>query len=175
MCLSALLIFIYSLKIAEWVPSGRLGGPPHPRRRAQGWTPRFPPLWIPFPLFLSLAKTGERRPLRKKGTAEDFYFRIFLNLFAVSDALLLHIPATLRRRNTTVSRNSFARYCGQFLRVIFDGRLYRRVRRLGAPYQTVCTCLTVGAVNDRPQNAKSLRNSYLLTPNSYLAEALHSD
>ena len=43
-CLSALLIFIYSLKISEWVQSGRLGGPPHLRRRAQGWTPRFPPL-----------------------------------------------------------------------------------------------------------------------------------
>ena len=35
--------FIYSLKISEWVQSGRLEGPPHPRR-AQEWTPRFPPL-----------------------------------------------------------------------------------------------------------------------------------
>ena len=34
---------IYSLKISEWVQSGRLGGLPHLRRRAQGWTPRFPP------------------------------------------------------------------------------------------------------------------------------------
>ena len=71
-CLSALLIFIYLLKISEWVQSGRLGGPPHLRRRAQGWTPRFPPLWIPFPLFLSLAQTRDRRPLRKRGTTEDF-------------------------------------------------------------------------------------------------------
>ena len=39
MCLSALLIFIYSLKISEWVQSGRLGGPPHLRRRAQGEFP----------------------------------------------------------------------------------------------------------------------------------------
>ncbi len=37
-CLSALLIFIYLLKISEWVQSGRLGGPPHLWRRAQGWT-----------------------------------------------------------------------------------------------------------------------------------------
>ena len=46
---------------------------------------------------------------------------------------------------------------------------------LGAPYQTVCTCLTVGAVIGRPRSAESLRNSYLLTPTSCLAEALHSD
>ena len=39
MCLSALLIFIYSLKISEWVQSGRLGGPPPLRRRAQGELP----------------------------------------------------------------------------------------------------------------------------------------
>ena len=32
-------------------------------------------LGLQFPLFLSLAKIGERRPLRKKGTAEDFYYR----------------------------------------------------------------------------------------------------
>lgn len=47
-CLSALLIFIYSLKISEWVQSGRLGGSAAPAAGgAQGWTPRFPPLENP--------------------------------------------------------------------------------------------------------------------------------
>ena len=51
----------------------------------------FYPLNSRFPLFLSLAHTRDRRPLRNRGTAEDFYYRVFLNLFAVSDTLLLHI------------------------------------------------------------------------------------
>ena len=32
-------------------------------------------LGLQFPLFLNSAKIGERRPLRKWGTAEDFFFR----------------------------------------------------------------------------------------------------
>ena len=32
-------------------------------------------LGLQFPLFLSLAKIGERRPLRNRGTAEDFFYR----------------------------------------------------------------------------------------------------
>ena len=35
----------------------------------------FYPLNSRFPLFLSLAKIGERRPLRNRGTAEDFFYR----------------------------------------------------------------------------------------------------
>ena len=54
----------------------------------------------PVSFISCLAQIRERRPLRNRGTAEDFYFRIFLNLFAVSDSLLLHIPAALRRRST---------------------------------------------------------------------------
>ena len=34
----------------------------------------FYPLNSRFPLFLSLAKIGERRPLRNRGTAEDFFY-----------------------------------------------------------------------------------------------------
>ena len=41
-----------------------------------------------------------------KSTAEDFFFRVFLNRFAVSDNVLLHIRLNLRRRNMTVLRNS---------------------------------------------------------------------
>ena len=75
----------------------------------------------------------------------------------------------------TVPRNSFTRYYRQFLRISFINQLYRRVRR---PRRTAChpsaPCIPVGAVIDRPHNAKSLPNSYLLTPTSYLAYALHS-
>ena len=35
----------------------------------------FYPLNSRFPLFLNLAQTRDRRPLRKWGTAEDFFFR----------------------------------------------------------------------------------------------------
>ena len=49
----------------------------------------------------------------KRGTAEDFFFRIFRNRFAVSDNILLHRPATLRRRDMTVSRDLFTCCYGQ--------------------------------------------------------------
>ena len=42
----------------------------------------------------------------KLGTAEDFFFRVFRNLFAVSDTVLLHIWATLR----WVRHNSAAQF-----------------------------------------------------------------
>ena len=86
----------------------------------------------------------------------------FLYLCAVPDTLLLHIPATLLRRNITVLRNSFARCYGRHLRIVSDVRLYRRVRRLGAPYQTTCTRVTVGAVIGRPRNRKSSRQFSIL-------------
>ena len=53
----------------------------------------------------------------KLGTAEDFFFRIFLNLFAGSDSILLHRPESLRRRDITVSRNSLARCTARHLRI----------------------------------------------------------
>ena len=34
------------------------------------------------------SETGDR--FEKRGTAEDFFYRIFLNIFAVSDSVLLH-------------------------------------------------------------------------------------
>ena len=69
----------------------------------------------PFPLD-SLAKIGERRPLRNRGTAEDFFYCVFLNLFAASDTVLLHMRLNFRRRGMTVPRNSLARCDRQGLR-----------------------------------------------------------
>ena len=63
-------------------------------------------LGLQFPLFLSLTHTGERRPLRKGvrqrifSSAGAHIVRPFPCLYAVSDTLLLHISATLRKRNT---------------------------------------------------------------------------
>ena len=89
----------------------------------------FYPLNSRFPLFLSLAQTGDRRPLRNLDTTEDFFFRMFLNIFAVSDTVLLHIWFTLRRRNITVLRNSFTRCYVQHLRI----PLYQQTLPQGAP------------------------------------------
>ena len=103
---------------------------PHPRRRGKRVdTYGFYPLNSRFPLFRSLAQTGDRRPLRNWNTAEDFFFRMFLNIFAVSDTVLLHIWFTLRRRNITVLRNSFTRCYGQHLRI----PLYQQTLPQGAP------------------------------------------
>ena len=72
-------------------------------------------LGLQFPLFVCLAKIGERRPLRNRGTAEDFFSTadelpsesvLLSNLFAGSDSVLLHRPEGLRRRNIPVLRNS---------------------------------------------------------------------
>ena len=49
---------------------------PHPRRRGKRVdTYGFYPLNSRFPLFPSLAQTRDRRPLRNRGTAEDFFYR----------------------------------------------------------------------------------------------------
>ena len=138
-------------------------------------------LGLHLPLLDSLAQTRDRRPLRKGerqrifSSVEAHSVRPCLNLSAVSDNLLLHISAALRRRDIPVSRNSFARYYGRHLRALSDDKCYTvGCDDLGAPYQTICTHLIVGAAIGRPHNAKSLPNSYLLTPTSYLAYALHS-
>ena len=54
-------------------------------------------LGLQFPLFVCLAKIGERRPLRNLGAAEELFYRGFRNLFAVSDTILLHIRLNIRR------------------------------------------------------------------------------
>ena len=66
----------------------------------------------------------------KRGTAEDFFFRVFRNLFAGSDTVLLHRRFTLRKRDISVSRNSLTCYTGRHLRIrrlilfIFAGAVY---------------------------------------------------
>ena len=85
----------------------------------------------------------------KRGTAEDFFFRIFLNLFAVSDTLLLHRLLNFRRRNMTVLRNSLTRYTARHLRI---KRLVQFIL-VGAVYNlrlTNCATLLCRACLDFP-------------------------
>ena len=49
-----------------------------------------------------------------------------LDLFAVSDSVLLRIRFHLRRRDITVSRNFWARYTGRHLRICLVGTIYLR-------------------------------------------------
>ena len=84
-----------------------------------------------LPLFDSPTKIGERRPLRNRGTAEDFFFRVFRNLFAVPDTVLLHMWFHLRKRGMIVPRNSLTRYTAR----------HPRIRRLVQFYLRRC-CLS---------------------------------
>ena len=54
---------------------------------------RFPFLFelLPFPCFLIWRRFPICDRFEIRGTAEDFFFRVFRNLFAVSDTVLLHI------------------------------------------------------------------------------------
>ena len=142
----------------------------YPAGAQEGRHLRFPPSCeSPLSLWDSLAENRRAAIRFEKGERQRIFSSVgehsvlpFLYLCAVPDTLLLHIPATLRRRNITVLRNSFARCYGRHLRIVSDVRLYRRVRRLGAPYQTTCTRVTVGAVIGRPRNRKSSRQFSIL-------------
>ena len=59
---------------------------------------RFPFLFglLPFPCFLIWRRLPTCDRCETGGTTEDFFFRVFRNLFAVSDTVLLYIWATLR-------------------------------------------------------------------------------
>ena len=155
------------------MPSGRRGGSPHPRRRGKRVdTYGFYPLNSRFPLFVGLAKVGERRPLRKGERQSGYRCVCFATYSQFSENVLLHMRLTLRRRDITVSRNLFARCYGQFLRVTLINGLYRRVRR---PRRTACNpsapCITVGAANGRPHRILSSRNFPFSIFNSQFAES----
>ena len=74
-----------------------------PRRGKRVDTYGFYPLNSRFPLFLSLAQTRDRRPLRSGGrqrifsTVGEHSVLPCRNLYAVSDTVLLHRRFTLRR------------------------------------------------------------------------------
>ena len=88
----------FPLNLSEGFAAAAAGTSRHPPRGQKGRTTcGFP---SSLNSYLSLASQSGADCLHvtapKRSTAEDFFFRIFLHLFAVSDNVLLHIWATLR-------------------------------------------------------------------------------
>ena len=72
---------------------------------------------LPFPCLLARRRFPICDRCEIRGTAEDFFFRVFRNLFAGSDAILLHRRLSFRRRNIPVLRNSLTRCNARHLRM----------------------------------------------------------
>ena len=92
---------------------------PYPRRGAKRKDNlRFSFLFelLPFPCFLIRRRLPICDRFENRGTAEDFFYRVFRNLFAGADTALLHMWVSLRRRGMTVPHDSLARYYRQGLR-----------------------------------------------------------
>ena len=96
----------FSLNLSGELRSAERGDSPRPAAGQEGRHQGFYPLNSHFLLGESGADC-RHVTAAKRGTAEDFFFRVFLNLFAVSDTLLLHRSATSSRRGITVPRNIF--------------------------------------------------------------------
>ena len=58
---------------------------------------------LPFPCFLIRRRFPICDRFENRGTAEEFFYRVFLNPFAGSDTLLLHISEGLRRARHKVN------------------------------------------------------------------------
>ena len=78
-------------------------------------------LGLQFPLFLSLAKIGERRPLRKCGTAVGLLLRLFREIFAVHRQR----AATHNGKSKQARHNSVAQLVGRWLRMAPAGYNYQ--------------------------------------------------
>ena len=71
--LSGIELFTNRFRMSAVRTAGRFAAPAAWGKRVD--TCGFYPLNSRFPLFLNLAQTRDRRPLRKWGTTEDFFFR----------------------------------------------------------------------------------------------------
>ena len=94
------------LNLSGELRSAERGDSPPPRRGKRVDT-KVSTLLTPTSFYFLVwrrSETGDR--FENRGTAEDFFFRVFLDLFAVSDTLLLHLRFHLCRRNIPVLRNS---------------------------------------------------------------------
>ena len=82
--------------IEELPPAGG-GSSPYPRRRGKRVdTYCFYTLDSRFPLFLNLAQTRDRRPLRKEERQSGYCCVSFVKYSQFTDSLLLHMRVTLR-------------------------------------------------------------------------------
>ena len=75
-------------------------------------------LGLQFPLFHSLAKIRERRPLRKGERQSGYRYVCFVKYSQFTDSVLLHRTESLSRRDITVSRNSLVGDYRQHLRIM---------------------------------------------------------
>ena len=95
-----------------------------------------PVSFIPNLVKIREAATAPKRERQRIFFRMDARCAPCIHIFAGSDTVLLHRPAALRRRSIIVPRNPLAGYNARHLRVTLINRLYRRVRRLGAPSLT---------------------------------------
>ena len=92
-------------------PSTDGGNVPRPAAGQEGRHQGFYPLNSHFLLFVSLAQIRDRRPLRKRGTAEDFYYRrgaqcapISLPLRSAGFRTATHIGSSTQARHIRVAQ-----------------------------------------------------------------------
>ena len=105
----------FSLNLSGELRSAERGDSPRPAAGQEGRHQGFYPLNSHF-LWGESGADCRHVTAAKRGTAEDFFYRIFRNLFAASDKLLLHMWVHLRRRGIAVPRDSLARCYRQGLR-----------------------------------------------------------
>ena len=102
---------VFSLRFSGELRSAERGNVPRPAAGQEGRHQGFYPLNSHFLLFLSLAQTGDRRPLRK-GERQRIFSTVgehsvlpCRDIFAVSYNVLLHMWFQLRRaRHTRVAQ-----------------------------------------------------------------------
>ena len=102
--LSGIELFTNRFRMSAVRTAGRFAAPAAWGKRVD--TCGFYPLNSRFPLFLNLAQTRDRRPLRKWGTTEDFFFRrgaqcapISLPLRSAKYRTATHIGYSLQARH----------------------------------------------------------------------------
>ena len=116
-------------------------------------------LGLQFPFLDSLAQTRDRRPLRKWGTAEDFFFRRGAQC----------APITQPIRNARYPTATHIGYSPQARHKVNCPKGKR-----GSPGGWQCRATRLRVVTDGTYEFHLFVNSYLLTPNSYLVESLHT-
>ena len=106
MCLSALLIFYLFAEDFGMGAVRTAGRSAAPAAVGTRMDTKVPTLVNPVSFIPNLAQTRDRRPLRKEERQLGYRCVSFANYSQFTDNVLLHIPATLRRRDIPVSRNS---------------------------------------------------------------------
>ena len=123
---------VFRLKSSEELRSAERGDSPRPAAGQEGRHQGFYPLNSHF----LLGEHGEiYRAETRKGTAVGLPQRVFREIFAVYNSVLLHRRFTLRRRGIAVPRNSLTRYTARHLRI---KRLVQFIL-VGAVYHNVLT------------------------------------